>query len=222
MRLASLLALALFAAPALADGNVTVFVDGKGNVIVIGDGKDNDVIHEAEGDLAIRGRNGTTVNGGSEPFFIPLPVTGTYFIELHDGDDRFETSTVLKSGTEIRTGDGDDRVAIGNSGASGLGLRIDTGAGEDSVDVQDSGFSILRILTGADADDINLVFAFADSFQLLAGSGDDGATLNECAFDGPVTLWGGLGEDTLVEGFVEYFGPQPKRVSWEALFSIRL
>jgi hypothetical protein len=214
MTCARLLALAFLAPPALADGDVTVLIDAEGDVIVTGDDQANEIDHGAEGKLAITPRPGTTVNGSSEPFLLP-PVRGRYLVDLGAGNDRFETSTVLRPGSEIRTGDGDDRVLVGNSGAGGSGILIDTGAGDDFVDVQDSGFSILRIFTRDGADEVQLVFAFPDAVVVHTGDGDDLLEMFDCTFDGPVTLFGGPGADEIVQDDVVFFGPRPKIVGWE-------
>ena len=218
MRCFLLLVLSGFALTALgsplADGDVTVFLDN-GDVVVIGDDASNDIIHEAEGDLAIRGRNGTTVNGSAEPFFLP-PVEGRYFVDLGEGDDTFTTSTVLRPNSELHMGNGTDLVQIGNSTASGRGLLIDTGAGDDIVDVQDSSFGRLKIMTGRGSDLVSFLFADADLLAIQTGSGDDTVNLSESTFTGRVSIMGGGGHDEFFEDNVSYLGTPPRIRGFEA------
>jgi len=166
----------------LLDGNVTALV-ASGDLSLEGDVDNNSVeVTVVDGDVIVRGLDGTTINGSADPFVafadtdtIPGDVTA----ELGDGDDVLFISGGL-------TIDGDVDVTD-RSGANSLGVLNATIGGD------------LKVRNGAGADSISLENVIVDgSTSMSTSNGNDLIAILNSNFDGKVSIDAGKNNDQVV------------------------
>jgi hypothetical protein len=162
----------------LTDGNVSVTLNAEGDLVVLGDAKANHLaIDSIEGFPAVRGLDGTTVNGSSAPFAVPADLRGRLLIDLGDGDDWLSLDRNMPAaGTYVRMGRGDDYLGVFDRRARGP-VVLDLDAGDDFL-IADS-------------------LLFDSHLRVAAGSGDDLVLFSDTVFHGSVVFRGGAGVDEL-------------------------
>lgn len=140
----------------LLTGNVHAAVIGGDLVIDGGNGDDHIALQIQDGNLIVRGFNGTTVNGGSS--FLAIAGDAT-----------------LQGDLRIHMGAGDDTILIGPGIEVGDDVSIDTGSEDDIVNIE--GLSVdddLTIRTGSGNDIIFLnEVSVGDDQRIFSGSGND-------------------------------------------------
>lgn len=197
------LALLLFAAAFMGDGETAAPADGDG---LIGDGSDDQDTPPAgtDGDdtLALTssmlgtldagaGDDTITADGGSEAEF-------TIVTPLQLPWDTSDTEAEI----EINGGAGDDVIT-----ASGTGLEVTTGAGADTVTIAGLDSSIIRAdagdtVFGQDTEDLPSGVVSPDVLTIISGAGNYvGGTSNEAVIltGAGATVAGGGGNDVVID-----------------------
>jgi hypothetical protein len=217
------IALLLTTVPAVAAGEVTVTPKGRHGLVIQGDPNGNDLVVERipdrDGAIAVRGRNGTTVNGLTAVLFeaprridVDLGEGNDVIsfgairnrrrvrVDLGPGDDRCEFfACVLKGRTKIIGGPGDDELFAGSSTQFGRSLRVSMDDGADTVHLEDSAIQgRSRVFTGDGADHVKLLRnGVTEHAPLVVRTGrhDDSVHIQGCTFQNGVRVLTVGGQD---------------------------
>lgn len=154
-------------------GNVAAVVAG-GNLTLTGDEADNSVeVTVVDGDLVVRGLDGTTINGSANPFVAVdnmTTLTGDFQARLGAGTD-----TLRITGPLTITGDTDVRDT---SGATQVGITDATLTGA------------VQIVTGNADDAVSIAGAMLqDDLTINVGGGDDLVSVFETTVTGDVAIF---------------------------------
>jgi hypothetical protein len=164
-------------------------------------------VDQITNDIVVRGLDGTTVNGSTDPF-VAFEGTGTIpknlAINLDSGSDRVEVRGLpgasLNIGglatIDVRLGDDADEVKIQNVVVGGR-LRVDTGGqpdpttgvppdGSDLVDIMSTAVSDnIKVLTGQGGDEVSIKGTTADlGLTVITLNGSDTLTFDDVAVQG--------------------------------------
>ncbi len=223
----AVLTLAL-AAPALADGDVSVSVDPNGLALVIGDAAANDVeVTPGPGadEITVLGLGTTLVNGapgaviasgvrslrleggdGSDYFDVIGVNVRDLRARLDDGHDTLRMEDiVVRRRMSAYGGDGRDRIITAGHCVFRRSVRILAQDGRDDVQLRDVRVLGRVKLHGGEGDDrIIIHFSAFTRFarvRVVGGRGSDEVLLTETDFDEDVGVKGGRDDDhILVEG----------------------
>lgn len=165
----------------MLSGNVVADISD-GSLRLGGDAQDNLVkIALEDGDVVVRGRDGTTVNGAET--FVAFENTDTVpedvIARLGEGDD----TLIISPGVVI----GDDLKVYDREGATTLGL--------ENVIIGDD----VRLRLGNEADEVSLASTqIGDDLRLSTRGGDDLISIFETTVNGSMKAFTGSGQDDLV------------------------
>ena len=186
----------------LLAGNVTVSIN-ETRVLLTGDDQANDLeLVASPGSIALRGRNGTTINGTESPLVVSAAsntLDRALIVRLLGGSDVFTVgSDITFSGpVQVALGAGDDTVSLTGARLNGR-LSINSGTGADSVSLNrlvaandvsvDSGNSVLLTISES---------TLQKSLTAAGGGGADSIVLTDTTVSGAVQLQTGRGEDNV-------------------------
>ncbi len=200
-RTTTLLACLILAPLALADGNITVDVQGK-DLVITGDDQANSITVFNEGvDVRIKGNN-TTVNGENGSFNFALPKRRIR-IDMRGGGDSIDISAELDLGdVDVSLGDGDgESFFVGYGGTGFDDLTVSNSGGGGVISVYDATISgSLRVNGGAGNEIVQVAMGYGaitvgKSVVIDVGEGNNSVTLEEVDCDGKVTVDLGNGSD---------------------------
>ena len=188
----------------LLAGNVLAVVDSSGDLLVTGDAQSNSVdLVVVNGDLVVRGRDNTTVNGANTSFVASAAsttVTDDLFVQLGHGNDvLFVEGITIAGRASVTSQRGDDSIGF-ESTTVGADLRIRTARGADVVNLD--GVSVhgdLNIRSGRDNDTIRMASTnIADDVLIVTGRHNDAVVLDAVTVADDVWISTGHGADDLV------------------------
>lgn len=161
-------------------GNVTAQLAGS-TVFVRGDGGDNSVeLLLEEGNVILRGQEGTTVNGATTDFVLGNgSLTADLRVSLGEGNDTFVVNGVTISRNALLDGgSGNDQLVVAGMTNIGQRLTIRGQRGNDVINLQDS--------------------FVGGNVRLLAHSGNDMVTVATTQIGRNLVINGGDGSDDIV------------------------
>lgn len=165
----------------LLAGNVLASLNG-GSLILQGDNLANsvDVVVE-DGDLIVRGRNNTLINGNTDAFTVAVgtsTLSDSFFARLGAGDDElFVEGVSIGSNIHIAGQTGNDRIGLADTTVNGH-ARITTSHGSDDIHIE--GSSIRR------------------NAAIVSGDGNDNVLIEESTLSGHVRIRSGRHDDAVV------------------------
>ncbi|MEQ9407227.1 MAG: Calx-beta domain-containing protein [Fuerstiella sp.] len=184
-------------------GNVTATMQGS-DLVITSDPGDNafSVFANQAGDIVIRGRHGTTINGVTE--FVAL--TGVAGVLPDDlkingsaGDDLIEISGVaVTNDVFILTGDGVDGVLVSYVN-TGRDLQVNTGNGAGYIDLEHSIQTRHTIVNSGNDADLAVISAMdiRSVFSVSTGAGADRVVMNNTTTTSSTTVNTGTGDDSV-------------------------
>ncbi|MCP4853491.1 MAG: thioredoxin domain-containing protein [Fuerstiella sp.] len=188
----------------LLAGNVLAVVDSSGDLMLTGDAQSNSVdLVVVNGDLVVRGRDNTTVNGAATPFVASAAsttVTDDLFVQLGRGNDvLFVEGVTIGGRASVTSRGGND--SIGFDGTTvGTDLSIRTSRGADVVNLD--GVTInrdLMIRSGRDSDTIRIANTnITDDVAIVTGRHNDSVVLDTVTVGDDVWINTGHGADDIV------------------------
>lgn len=174
----------------LLAGDVTVF-DGD-NLFIRGDSNDNqiEIIGNEDGTFDIIGRDGTTINGSSDP----LVITGTTTFVNNDNNVRVS----YEGGIRANFGQGNDSVLIEGVEFQGNSI-IYGGPGDDAVGAFQTNFSDrLLIQTFSGDDDVSLDTSLVvEDLYVITLDGEDTVGIDVSRMEGDVFVVTGNSSDEI-------------------------
>ncbi len=187
----------------LLAGNVLAVVSSK-SLFLSGDASGNSVeLAASNGNLVVRGLEGTTVNGQSE-FLVrggSTEVGRHLFAYMNGGNDTLVISpgVSLRKDSYVFMGEGDDLFAMSGSRAS-RGLYVDLGNGNDSIHLEAS--SVGRDATFVGALGNKTFFAgnsaLGNHLTMVFPVGQDAVVFEDTTIDDDAYIYTGLGNDDVV------------------------
>jgi protein-disulfide isomerase/cyclophilin family peptidyl-prolyl cis-trans isomerase len=188
----------------LLAGNVLAVVSSGGDLQVTGDAQSNSVdLVVVNGDLVVRGRDNTTVNGTNTPFVASAAsttVTDDLFVQLGHGNDvLFIEGITIAGRAMIASQGGNDSIGF-ESTTVGTDLTIRTSRGADVVNID--GVTVggdLGIRTGPQTDTVRIASTgIADDLAIATGRHNDAVVLDTVTVGDDVWVNTGHGSDDLV------------------------
>ncbi|MEM9943103.1 MAG: hypothetical protein AAF939_16180 [Planctomycetota bacterium] len=170
----------------LLAGDVLAFQWGS-DLFLRGDQENNsvEVFQQDNGDLAVVGLDGTTINGTTNAFVIQRQ-------SWQSAPERFR----IDGGIDANLGDGDDSFLIRDLEFADYS-QIYGGTGHDQITVSDSHFEnklFLQTYLGDDVVNLNEVH-FEQDFYLFTLAGNDWVNVRGAQFEGDSVLVSGEGDD---------------------------
>jgi uncharacterized surface protein with fasciclin (FAS1) repeats len=184
---------------AVIDGDLTIYGDSGDNSI--------EVSVSPAGDVSVVGRDGTSVNGGSDPF-VAFEGTGTIpddlQVYLGRGDNTVRVLGLdVSDDIRIHTGSGDDLVSVIGTNA-GDSVRIWTSRGDDTVKIggplaaERSTVRNVSVNTGSGDDLVGLAnLDVARDASIRSGGGMDSVGLSNVGIDDDLSIRTSSGDDTI-------------------------
>ncbi|MDG1895838.1 MAG: peptidylprolyl isomerase [Fuerstiella sp.] len=188
----------------LLAGNVLAVISSGGDLLLTGDAQSNSVdLVVVNGDLVVRGRDNTTVNGANTPFVAAAAsttVTDEVFVQLGHGNDvLFVEGVTIAGRASVNSQGGNDSIGF-ESTTVGSDLNIRTSRGADVVNID--GVSVngdLRIRTGKHNDTIRIASAnIADDLSIHSGRHNDAVVLDNVTVGDDVWVNTAHGADDFV------------------------
>ncbi|MEQ9407208.1 MAG: Ig-like domain-containing protein, partial [Fuerstiella sp.] len=184
-------------------GNVTAVMSGP-DLVITSDPGDNtfSVFANQAGDIVVRGRHGTTINGVTE--FVALTGVGGVLpddlrINGSAGDDLIEISGLtVTSDVFISTGDGMDGILVSYVN-TGRDLQVNSGNGDSYVDLEHSIQNRHTIVTGGSGADLAVITAMdiRSVFSVNTGGGADRVVMNHTTTTSSTSVNTGTGDDNV-------------------------
>lgn len=184
-------------------GDVVAFFSGN-NLQLIGDDDHNFVRMDLiDGDVVLRGENGTTVNGGAS-FIVrtdSAQLPGAVLASFGEGNDRiaFGAGITYAGGIHLTMGKGHDQISVDSSNLVG-DLACITGKGDDVIalrEVDIIGKLLLNTDRGDDTVSLDSVEISGDMLIDL-GKGHDVLEVAETQVDGFTNILTAAGNDTVI------------------------
>ncbi len=156
------------------------------------------VVGTDAGGATVIATEGTTINGGTEPFIVASDLQHVH-LRLGDGNDSAQiTGLLLSNGLTINGEGGDDRVDAQN-----LNIRflvVDGGSGNDVLEFHNTFVRRNVNVLGKAGDDTISITAMATdrNFYLDTGDGSDTLSIDNLGVRGRINLNTGSGEDMVV------------------------
>jgi len=186
----------------LLAGDVAALV-ANGNLSLQGDAADNVVeVTLAQEGVIVRGLDGTTVNGSTNPFLVGSgdAIDGNLVVNLRNGDDVLSVTGGLTVAGDIRFGSGggtdqiglDDVTVAGDVSAYGhaiSGVHIETSSIGDDLRVHQHAADATVVVRSSD---------IADDLNLMSHSGDTAVLLEDTTIGDDLQLRTKRGEDSLL------------------------
>lgn len=187
----------------LLAGNVLAVVNA-GDLILTGDNQANqvDVVVE-NGDIVVRGRDSTTINGSATAFVAVSGATSLsddLFVRLGHGDDVLFVEGVSVGGNAVVSAQsGNNSIGL-QSTSVGRSLVVGSNRGSDIVNLDDVNVGRdLRISTGRLNDTIQLIdTTIGRSVSIHSGRHDDTVVFDTSTVSGHARLVTGAGADNVV------------------------
>ncbi|MDG2131818.1 MAG: thioredoxin domain-containing protein [Fuerstiella sp.] len=188
----------------LLAGNVLAAVSSGGDLVLTGDDQSNSVdLVVVNGDLVVRGRDDTTVNGAHTAFVASAAsstVTDDLFVQLGQGNDVLFIEGIMIAGrATVASQGGNDSIGF-ESTTVGTDLIIRTSNGADTVNVD--GVTVnrdLRIRTGRHNDTVRIAgTSIADDLSIVTGRHNDAVVLDMVTVGDDAAVTTGHGADDTV------------------------
>ncbi len=188
----------------LLAGNVLAVVSDGGDLMLTGDAQSNSVdVVIVNGDLVVRGRDNTTVNGANTPFVASAAsttVTDDLFVQLGRGNDvLFVEGITIAGRASVSSRGGNDNVGF-NGTTIGTDLSIRTSRGADVVNLD--GVTInrdLMIRSGRHSDTVRIANTnIADDVSIVTGRHNDAVVIDTVTVGDDVWINTGHGADDFV------------------------
>ena len=188
---------------ALLAGNVTAQMLGQ-TALVTGDSADNNTqILVDNGNVVVRGLDGTTINGSTDDFILATgtALPGNLIASFGDGNDTFTLDGVTTGRHAwIAGGNGNDSLAVMGGSTIGFNLRMDGDAGDDVISLQDSTVTGTPTLVGGIGNDLIIMSGSIAGNNLLiaAGAGNDDIVVDDSQVGVDTRVFGQSGDDDIV------------------------
>lgn len=187
----------------LLAGNVLAVVNA-GDLILVGDNQANlvDVV-VVDGDIVVRGRDNTTINGSTDAFVAvadSASLGDDLFVRLGQGDDVLFVEGISIGGNAVVSASaGNDSVGFQGT-TIGRNMVVSSTSGSDIVNLDEVSVGRnLRISTGKHSDTIQLVTTTVGrNVAINSGRHDDTVILDTTSVLGSVNVWTGAGADNVV------------------------
>ncbi len=188
----------------LLAGNVLAVVDSGGDLMLTGDAQSNSVdVVVINGDLVVRGRDSTTVNGVNTPFVASAAsttLTDDLFVQLGRGNDvLFLEGITIAGRASVTSRGGNDSIGFDDT-TIGTDLSIRTSRGDDVINLD--GVTInrdLMIRSGRNSDTIRIANTnIADDVSIITGRHNDAVVLDTVTVGDDVWVNTGHGDDDFV------------------------
>lgn len=187
----------------LLAGNVTAQMIGQ-TAFVTGDSADNNTqILVDNGNVVVRGLDGTTINGSTDDFVLATGTSlpGSLIASFGDGNDTFTLDGIsVGRHAWIAGGNGNDSLAVMGSSTIGFNLRMDGNAGDDVLSVQDSTVTGTPTLVGGIGNDMIIMSnsIAGNNLTIFAGAGNDDVVVDDSQVGVDTRVFGQQGDDDIV------------------------
>lgn len=188
----------------LLAGNVTVQLLGQ-SALVTGDAADNAVQVLAEnGNVVVRGTDGTTINGSSDDFVLVQGGTtleGSLTATFSSGENSLSVDGVTVGSSVMLTGgSGVDRLAILGNSQVRQNVTLAGGGANDVLTVQDTQVGGSLSMLGGFGHDLLVVSSSSIGHRLrVAGhAGSDDIVIEDTQVGADIAVRGGRGHDDIV------------------------
>lgn len=185
-------------------GDVSAVLRGQ-DAIVRGDAADNSIAVAVEnGNVVVRGLDGTTVNGSAETFVL---IAGSASIPRDlrilpgNGNDTVNVDGVtIGDDLIVNGGNGNDQIGVSNSSVVMDSVVIDGWRGNDTISLQDSTVGRNAVLRGSRGADTLVVSTATIGRHLVVsgGHGDDDIVVDNSTVSRDARLVGWGGNDDIV------------------------